>query len=100
MVDNRIDENDIYFAGLHDDNGQFCIITRESINEKISEIHHRQPVIINKSQINNYLNLNNDAVNFLKSIKVPKLKFHRISKKINIPTNNDPSLINPIEVVN
>ncbi len=90
----RIDDQDIYFAAIHEKN-QFCIIT-QSANEQVSKIHHRQPVIISKSQITDYLNLNNDAVDFLKKIKAPNLKFHKISKKINIPTNNDPSLIKSI----
>ena len=32
----------------------------------------------------------------LNSIKPPNLKFHEISKEINNPTNNDPTLITPI----
>ena len=90
----RKDEQDIYFAAIHE-NSQFCIITCEA-SKTVSKIHHRQPVIINKSQINNYFNLNNDAVEFLKNLKPPELKFHKISKDINKPTNNDPSLIKPL----
>ena len=87
----RKDEQDIYFAAIHE-NYQFSIITCEA-SKIVSEIHHRQPVIINKAQINNYFNLNNDAVEFLKNLKPPELKFHKISKEINKPTNNEPSLI-------
>ena len=90
----RTDDQDIFFAGIHD-NGQFCIITQEA-STNVSEVHHRQPVIIGKSQINNYLNLNNDAVDFVRNIKPPELKFHEITRKINVPTNNDPSLIKKI----
>ena len=87
----RTDDQDIFFAAIHE-NGQYSIITREaSIN--IAKIHHRQPVIINKSQINNYLNLNNDAVDFLNSVKAPELKYHEVSKEINKPTTNNSSLI-------
>jgi len=90
----RTDDQDIFLAGIHD-NGQFTIITREATSEN-SGIHNRQPVIIKKTQINNYFNLNNNAVEFLNNIKPPELKFHEISKDINNPANNDPSLINPI----
>ena len=69
------DDKDIFFAGIHD-NGQFCIITREA-TDKNKEIHHRQPVIINKSQINNYFNLNNNAVQFLNGIKDSRIKILR-----------------------
>ena len=90
----NISEQDIFFAGIHD-NGQFCIITRDATKEN-SEIHHRQPVILPKSQINNYFNLNNNAVEFLNGIKPPKLKFHEVSTEVNNPAKNDALLINPI----
>ena len=85
------DDQIMYFAGIHQNN-QFCIITREA-SEKISSIHHREPVIINQSQINNYLNIKKNAIEVLNSIKPPNLKFHEISKDVNNPVNNDPSII-------
>ena len=89
------EDNEImFFAAIHQNN-QFCIITRES-RENISNIHQREPLIINQSQINNYLNIKKDAIEILNSIKPPELKFHEISKDVNNPENNDPSLINPI----
>jgi len=90
----RVDDQDIFFAGIHD-NGKFAIITREAVLEN-SDIHHRQPVIISKTNINNYFNLNNNAVKFLNSVKPPKLKFYEISTDVNNPVKNDPSLINPL----
>ena len=51
----REDNDLMFFAGIFQDN-KFCIITREASNE-IKEIHSREPLIINKSQINNYLNI-------------------------------------------
>ena len=90
----KVDNEDIFLAGIHD-NGKFCIITRDS-TEKNKQIHDRQPVIISKSQINNYFNLNNNAVEFLNSIKPPELKFHEISTQVNNPAKNDPSIINPV----
>ena len=89
------DDKDIFFAGIHD-NGQFCIITREA-TDKNKEIHHRQPVIINKSQINNYFNLNNNAVQFLNNIQTPELKFYEISTEVNNPAKNDPTILNPVK---
>ncbi len=90
----REDNEIMFFAAIHQAN-QFCIITREA-TEKISVIHHREPLIINRSQINNYLNLKKDAMEILNSIKPPSLKFHEVSKDVNNPTNNDPSLIKPL----
>ena len=89
------DDEIMYFAGIHQ-NDQFCIITREA-TEKISSIHHREPMIINQSQINNYLNIKKDPMEILSSIKPPNLKFHEVSKDVNNPVNNDPSIINSLD---
>ena len=80
----------MFFAGIHQNN-QFCIITREA-TKKISQIHHREPMIISQSQISNYLNIKKDGMDILKSITPPNLKFHEISKNVNNPVNNDPSI--------
>ena len=88
------DDEIMFFAAIHQNN-QFCIITREA-TEKVSAIHHREPLIINQSQINNYLNVKKDAMEILNSIKSPALKFHEISKDVNNPVNNDPALIKPV----
>ena len=88
------DDEIMFFAGIHQDN-KFCIITREA-SVKISTIHHREPMIINHSQINNFLNTKKDAMEVLNSIKPPNLKFYEISKEVNNPINNDQSLIRPL----
>ena len=89
------EDNEImFFAGIHQNN-QFCIITREA-TETISTIHHREPLIINHSQVNNYLNVKKDAMETLNSIKPPNLKFYEISKDVNNPINNDPSIVKPL----
>ena len=90
----RVDDQDIFLTGIHSE-GRFCVITRDA-EQNNSEVHHRQPVIIQKSQINNYFNLNNNAVEFLNNVKPPKLKFYEISTEVNNPAKNDPSIINPV----
>ncbi len=84
----------LFFAGIHQNN-KFCIITREA-TDKISHIHHREPMIINQSHINNYLNIKKNAMEVLNSIKPPNLKFHEVSKDVNNPQNNNPNLTKPI----
>ena len=84
----------MFMAAIHQNN-QFCIITREA-TENVSKIHHREPLVINQSQIDNYLNIKKDAIEVLNSIKPPSLKFHEISKEVNNPVNNDPALIKSI----
>ena len=88
------DSSLMLFAAIHQNNNQFCIITRKA--ESGPEIHQREPLIIPKSQIANYLNIKKEALSVLNSIKPPKLKFHQISKDVNNPMNNDPRLIKAI----
>ena len=89
------DDNELmYFAGVFENN-QFSIITREAYGDN-SKIHHRQPLIINKSKINDYLNLKNNAQEILQSIKPPELHFYQIGLEINNPKNNFKELINPL----
>jgi putative SOS response-associated peptidase YedK len=87
----RSDNSLIFFAAIHQNN-QFCIITREA-TDKVKEIHHREPLILNEEQISNYLNIKKEGTDILKSIKPPELKFRIVGKDVNKPINNDPSLI-------
>ena len=90
----RDDKKMMFIAGIFSDN-QFCLITEEAA-ENVNSIHHRQPVILNEKDINNYLNLQIDGSSFLKKAKKPKLEFYQISKDVNRPTNNSFSLIKKI----
>ena len=64
--------------------------------DKIKEIHHRQPVILNPNDVNSYLNIELQGSTFLNNRKVPNLIFHEVSKDVNKPTNNSASLIQPV----
>ena len=90
----REDKKPIFFAAIYE-NDQFCLITEEA-SDNIKEIHHRQPVILNQTDINRYLNLELSGSSFLKEAKKPNLIFHEISKDVNKPTNNVASLIQQI----
>jgi putative SOS response-associated peptidase YedK len=90
----RTDSSLIFFAALYQNN-QFCIITREASN-KVKEIHHREPLIVNEEQILNYLDIKKEGMDILQAINPPELKFHEVSKDVNKPINNDPSLIKSI----
>ena len=87
----RTDQKTIFFAGLYQSK-QFSIITRQA-GQNITDIHHRQPVIINEKDFNKYLNLKNESVDFLNSYEAPELKFHSVSKDVNKPINNSKQLI-------
>ena len=90
----REDKKPIFFAGIYESD-QFCLITEEA-SDNIKEIHHRQPVILNQTEVNRYLNLELSGSSFLKEAKKPNLIFHEVSKDVNKPTNNIASLIQPI----
>jgi putative SOS response-associated peptidase YedK len=51
----RQDDETIFFAGIFKQK-QFCIITQEA-RSNVGDIHDRQPVIINKKDLNHYLNV-------------------------------------------
>ena len=87
----RKDSNTIFFAAIYEDD-QFCLITEEA-KENISQIHNRQPVIINQTDINRYLNLELQGSSFLNECYKPDLIFHEVSRDVNKPTNNRASLI-------
>ena len=90
----REDFKTIYFAGIYEED-QFCLITEEA-SENIKKIHHRQPVIINQSDVNQYLNLELQGSEFLKKCNKPDLCFYQVSKDVNKPTSNSASLIQKI----
>ena len=87
----RNDKKLMYIAGIYE-NDQFCLITKQA-NEKISSIHHRQPVILNEIDVNKYLNIELNGSNFLMECKKPVIEFYEVSKEVNKPTNNKISLI-------
>ena len=90
----RKDKKTIFFAGIYE-NDKFCLITEEA-KENVKEIHHRQPVIINETDINRYLNLELQGSTFLKECKKTDFTFYEVSKDVNKPTNNSASLIQAI----
>ena len=87
----RFDNKAMYFAGIYK-NHQFIIITMQA-NSNAMDINHRQPVIINEKDLNNYFDLKKKETSFLKSYKTPKLKFHPVSKDVNNLINNTKELI-------
>ena len=91
----REDKKPIFFAGIFE-HDQFCLIT-EAASENVKQIHDRQPVIIKRSEINKYLNLELFGSNFLRETKKPNLDFYEVSKDVNKPSNNTVSLIQKIQ---
>ena len=84
----------MFIAAIYQNN-EFCLIT-ENAYENVKQIHHRQPVVLHEADVNRYLNLELSGSNFLKESKKIDLEFYEISKDVNKPTNNNISLIQPI----
>jgi len=90
----REDKKPIFFAGIFE-NDQFSLITEEA-KENVNEVHNRQPVIINQTDVNRYLNLELQGSDFLRERNKPNLVFYEVSKDVNKPTNNTTSLIQKV----
>ena len=90
----REDKKLIYIAGIYEED-KFCMITEEA-SSNVTEIHHRQPVILNEADVNKYLNIEISGSDYLNHSQKSKLSFHEISKDVNNPVNNDPSITKPI----
>ena len=78
------------FAGLYNNIG--CLILTRNSTDKISHIHHRQPLLLEDNEICDYL----EGKNILNSNANNDIKFHCVSKEVNNPSNNNPSLINKV----
>ena len=88
----------IYFAGVwrkekyNDDKKRvFSIITKPA-NKKISEIHHRMPIIFNANNAQEYLDCKDNNLNF-DNLEEIDLNYVEVSKHVNNPKNNDEKCI-------
>ena len=91
-------KNIILMAGLWTSWGKvnsFTIITKSS-EGVLEDIHHRMPLLINHSDVNTYLD---SKIDFSDSHKFYDacLQYHKVSKKVNYPKNNDASCIKTID---
>ena len=92
----RLDNQTMFFAGIYKDQ-QFIIVTMKA-NSNVIDIHHRQPVILDKKNLNDYFNPNIEGANFLRSYKVSELKFYPVSKEVNKPIHNTKELIDELSL--
>jgi len=77
-----------------------CTILTTIDNELVKHVHDRMPVILRPNTINDWLNPDTHDIDQLKEIlsdgKVKNLKGYPVTNKINLPSNNDPSCIEPL----
>ncbi len=98
-------DNDIFaMAGLYsywnppgsrDKITSFAILTTQS-NDLVANIHNRMPVILEKKDIESWLDLST-PMSHIKSLLLPYrselMAYHRVSNAVNDPKNNNPSLL-------
>jgi putative SOS response-associated peptidase YedK len=94
------------FAGiynkLHDAEGKdihtFAIVTAKP-NHLVKDIHDRMPVILERKDEDRWLKDTNDVNNYfplLRPYPPAKMEAHKISLKVNSPSNDSPDIINPV----
>ena len=72
----------------------FSILTKPA-NKKISEIHHRMPLIFNPNDAQEYLDRKDNNLNFDNQEDID-LNYVEVSKHVNNPKNNDEKCITAI----
>jgi putative SOS response-associated peptidase YedK len=76
----------------------FCIITTTA-NELVGQIHDRMPVILPPDAYDRWLaNIEPDPRDLLVQFPSERMKIWPISTRVNKPENNDPSLLEPVDV--
>lgn len=101
-------EEPLAFAGLWEVNQKFsdplttCTILTTAANPSMSAIHDRMPVILLREDYDHWLDPDADPealLALLRPYEGDDLALHPVSKRVNSPRNNDPSLIEPVEDV-
>ena len=84
----------LLFAAIynHDhEKPRFAIVTTEAI-EDIQTIHYRMPLVIEKTQINQWM----ESKETIFPKEPEPYRFHRVSKIVNSPRNNNESCVEPV----
>jgi len=83
----------ILFAGICTqvaEKPEFAIVTKDA-DENIQAIHHRMPLIIEKNQVDEWIH----SKQTFASKKSQGCQFHRVSKFVNSPKNNNEACVKP-----
>jgi len=82
-------ENELlYFAGIYNLNSGCAVVTCQS-SETVSHVHHRQPLLLNESQITEWIQGKHEV----ERQKDDLVKVYKVSKNVNSPRNNNPELL-------
>lgn len=81
-----------------DSNGTFTLITQPA-DGLPATIHSRMPLYLDLSEVEEWLNLKAAAsMPFLMSRRIPDLHVQAVSKRVNAARDDDPELIQPVEL--
>lgn len=73
----------------------FAVITVPS-NELVAQIHDRMPAILEREHCARWLGVEPDPHDLLISFPAERMRMWPISKRVNSPHNDDPSLLDPV----
>lgn len=83
----------LFFAGIYQANGGCAMVTREA-HSNIAMVHHRQPVLLESRAVSHWL----EGHDLFASAITRSVKCHPVGLAVNKPSNDDPTLIEPIEL--
>ena len=75
----------------------FAIITTDA-NEMVAEIHDRMPLILARGDFARWLGEDPDPHDLMPSFPAEPMRMWPISTRVDKPENNDPSILQPIEL--
>jgi putative SOS response-associated peptidase YedK len=75
----------------------FAIITTDA-NELVAAIHNRMPLILAPSDYTRWLSAEPDPGELMRPFPADPMRMWPISTRVNKPENDDPSVVEPIEL--
>jgi putative SOS response-associated peptidase YedK len=79
------------FAGFYNDN-TFIILTKDSENPDMKQVHDRTPIILPKNREDQYLD-NEIGRQELEDLEASNIETKQVSKKVNNPENNSEEIL-------
>ena len=70
-------------AGIYNEKG--CAIVTTNSVQNIKHIHHRQPLLLNDSNLSNWLNKRD----LIKDDYCDEINYYQVGKLVNLPLNNN-----------
>jgi len=75
----------------------FAIITTDA-NKLVADIHDRMPVILSRHDYARWLSEETDPRDLMRPFPAEPMRMWPISTRVNKPENDDPSILDPIQV--